>query len=75
MTCKQGYNEDTTRLSCPKGPLLCQLYIVEPADPAQPPISWPRVFLYRVQITNAATLKKMMKSKKQRKMLRTADTT
>jgi hypothetical protein len=27
------------------------------------------------QITNAATLKKMMKSKKQRKMLRTADTT
>jgi hypothetical protein len=27
-----------------------------------------------VQITNAATVKKMMKSKKQRKLLRTADT-
>lgn len=27
-----------------------------------------------VQITNSATLKKMMKSKKQRKLLRTADT-
>lgn len=28
-----------------------------------------------VQITNAATLKKMMKSKKQRKLLKKADTT
>lgn len=36
----------------------------------------PNVVLCRaVQITNAATLKKMMKSKKQRKLLKKADTT
>lgn len=32
------------------------------------------VCLPPMQITNAATVKKMMKSKKQRKLLRTADT-
>jgi hypothetical protein len=32
------------------------------------------VVIRSLQITNAATVKKMLKSKKQRKLLRTADT-